>query len=101
MNNVHYKDKPPRTWLPTLRAFEIMFYPATATKGERVRIKDTRQDETKFLPYCYKTGSIIDQAYYYLLDNCGIAIDHMVFNNGSDNRDGYLLTTSDEHTKLT
>jgi len=24
----------------------------------------------------------------------------MVFNNGSDNRDGYLLTTSDEHTKL-
>lgn len=101
MNNVHYKDEPPRTWLPTLRAFEITFYPATATKGERVRIKDTWQDETKFLSYSYKTGSIIDQAYHYLLDNCGIEIEHMVFNNGHDKRDGYLLTTSDYYTRLT
>jgi|TARA_R100000482_G_C5132149_1_gene152755 hypothetical protein len=95
MNNVHYKDKPPRTWLPTLRAFEIMFYPATANKGERVRIKDTRQDETKFLPYCYKTGSIIDQAYDHLTEQ-GLSIDHMV-----PLREGYLLITNDHKAELT
>tara|TARA_R100001510_G_scaffold57522_1_gene65953 strand:+ start:820 stop:1125 length:306 start_codon:yes stop_codon:yes gene_type:complete len=96
MNNVHYKDKPAHTWLPRLRAFEVSFRPATTHRPDRVRIKDANTGQIKIISYCYKTGSIIDQAFDYLQDECGIEIDHIV-----PLSEGYLLTTSDRHTKLT
>ena len=56
----------PNFEIPRLRALHIEFFGPTNTKGARVRIKDERNNVTKFLPYDYATGDIVDQAYAYL-----------------------------------
>jgi len=52
--------------IPRLRALHIEFFGPTNTKGARVRIKDERNNVTKFLPYNYATGDIVLQACVYL-----------------------------------
>lgn len=56
----------PNFEIPRLRALHIEFFGPTNTKGARVRIKDERNNVTKFLPYDYAVGDIVDQAYAYL-----------------------------------
>lgn len=52
--------------IPRLRALHIEFFGPTNTKGARVRIKDERNNVTKWLAYDYALGDIVDQAYRYL-----------------------------------
>lgn len=54
------------TSLPRLRALHIEFFGPTNTKGARVRIKDERNNVTKWLAYDYAVGDIVKQAYAYL-----------------------------------
>lgn len=54
------------TSLPRLRALHIEFFGPTNTKGARVRIKDERNNVTKWLAYDYAIGDIVKQAYAYL-----------------------------------
>ena len=52
--------------IPRLRALHIEFFGPTNTKGARVRIKDERNNVTKWLSYDYAIGDIVGQAYAYL-----------------------------------
>jgi len=52
--------------IPRLRALHIEFFGPTNTKGARVRIKDERNNVTKWLSYDYAIGDIVGQAYVYL-----------------------------------
>jgi|TARA_R100000482_G_scaffold12538_2_gene3745 hypothetical protein len=56
----------PNHSIPRLRAIHIEFFSPTNTKGARVRIKDERNNVTKWLPYDYAVGDIVDQSYAYL-----------------------------------
>ena len=56
----------PNHSIPRLRAIHIEFFSPTNTKGARVRIKDERNNVTKWLPYDYAVGDIIEQSYTYL-----------------------------------
>jgi len=44
------------------RAIHVEFFGPTNTKGARIRIKDMRQGTTKWLPYNYEIGDIVNQA---------------------------------------
>ena len=52
--------------IPRLRALHIEFFGPTNTKGARIRIKDERNNVTKWLSYDYAVGDIVDQSYTYL-----------------------------------
>jgi len=52
--------------IPRLRALHVEFFGPTNTKGARVRIKDERNNVTKWLSYDYAIGDIVGQAYVYL-----------------------------------
>lgn len=52
--------------IPRLRAVHIEFFGPTNTKGARVRLKDERNNVTKWLSYDYAVGDIVAQAYTYL-----------------------------------
>lgn len=56
----------PNHSIPRLRALHIEFFSPTDTKGARVRIKDERNNVTKWLPYDYAVGDIVEQSYTYL-----------------------------------
>ena len=88
--------------IPRLRSIHVQFYGPTNTRGARVRIKDERNNVTKFLPYDYATGNILTQAYEYLEEKgvIGEGIDVWGDNNPidihpmlilHDSRQGYTL----------
>ena len=82
--------------LPRYRAIHVEFFSPTNTKGARVRVKDQRQGTTKFLPYNYAIGDIVEQASDYLT-LCGIPTDGLALH---DTQRGYTLLTSDFATSI-
>lgn len=83
--------------LPRYRAIHVEFFGPTNTKGARVRVKDLRQGKTKFLPYDYAVGDIVEQASDYLT-SCGIQTDGLALH---DTQRGYTLLTSNFDKELT
>ena len=49
-----------------LRAFSVNYYPATNTKGAKIRIKDERSYKTIFLSYDYDIGDMETQTVKHL-----------------------------------
>ena len=66
------------TSIPRLRALHIEFFGPTKTKGARVRIKDERNNVTKWLSYDYAVGDIVEQSYTYL-EQQGVIKDNILY----------------------
>jgi hypothetical protein len=60
--------------IPRLRALHVEYFSPTNTKGARVRIKDERNNVTKWLSYDYAIGNVAGQAYAYLKEQ-GVITD--------------------------
>tara|TARA_R100001460_G_scaffold33225_1_gene65073 strand:- start:286 stop:555 length:270 start_codon:yes stop_codon:yes gene_type:complete len=78
------------------RAIHVEFFGPTNTKGARIRIKDMRQGTTKWLPYNYEIGDIVNQAGEYLHTQ-GIGLSALVLH---DTTNGYTLATPDFATPI-
>jgi hypothetical protein len=94
--------------IPRLRALHIEFFGAINTKGARVRIKDERNNVTKWLPYDYEIGDIVGQAYVYLKEQEVIREGVDQWNDGDiqpmlilhDTRRGYTLGVPNFETSI-
>lgn len=94
--------------IPRLRALHIEFFGPTNTKGARVRIKDERNNVTKWLPYDYAIGDIVGQAYAYLKEQEVIREGVDQWNDGDiqpmlilhDTRRGYTLGVPNFETPI-
>ena len=89
--------------IPRLRALHIEFFGPTNTKGARVRIKDERNNVTKWLSYNYAIGDIVGQAYVYLKEQ-KVIIDSPVVSSPMlmlhDTRRGYTLGVPNFETSI-
>ena len=90
----------PNHSIPRLRALHIEFFGPTDTKGARVRIKDERNNVTKFLPYDYATGDIIEQAHDYLVEKRVITSGYGPMLILHDTRRGYTLGVPNFETPI-
>ena len=93
--------------IPRLRALHIEFFGPTNTKGARVRIKDERNNVTKWLSYDYAVGDIVEQSCNYLQeqgviqegkDECDPMGDHVLLLH--DTRRGYTLGVPNFETPI-
>lgn len=82
--------------LPRYRSIHVEFFAPTNHKGDRVRVKDLRRGDTKWLPYSYKIGDIIEQANQYL-SGLGIVVDGLTLH---DTTRGYTLITKNFETAI-
>ncbi len=97
--------------IPRLRALHIEFFSPTNTKGARVRIKDERNNVTKWLSYDYQIGDIVGQSYEYLKEQGVITDDKDVWGINDpveiqpmlmlhDTRRGYTLGVPNFETSI-
>jgi len=97
--------------IPRLRALHIEFFGPTNTKGARVRIKDERNNVTKWLSYDYQIGDIVGQSYEYLKEQGVITDDKDVWGINDpveiqpmlmlhDTRRGYTLGVPNFETSI-
>jgi len=97
----------PNHSIPRLRAIHIEFFSPTNARGARIRIKDERNNVTKWLPYDYAVGDIVDQSYTYLQeqgviqegkDECDATGDNVLLLH--DTRRGYTLGVPNFETPI-
>ena len=64
-----YEDDGTKADFPQIhfRGIKVKYYGATDTKGSRVKLYDTRHEESLFLSYNYQYCNIKDIAYDYLI----------------------------------
>ena len=56
--------------IPNTRAIFVKFLPMTNCRGERIKFSENyRSGETKIVSFTWKTGTVIEQAFQYLVQS--------------------------------
>jgi len=82
--------------IPPFRGIHVEFFSPTNHKGARVRVKDLRRGDTKWLPYSYEIGDIVEQAKAHLIEQ-EISVEGLVLH---DTTRGYTLITRNFETAI-